>query len=150
MHSNSRTIIQLRNVLRRIRPTVQIRVLYRTAITIQNFFRIKDLTPRNLLSNVVYQVTCKDCNAQYIGKTIRHIEVRLNEHKKSTGLQSQSKSHIAEHARLTGHCINYEDFKVLGQANSDKILLIKESLYISKLKPTLNNNLTSVPLNLFT
>jgi hypothetical protein len=98
----------------------------------------------------VYQVSCKDCNAQYIGKTIRHIEVRLNEHKKSNGLQSQSKSHIAEHARITGHCIDYEDFRVLGQANSDKILLIKESLYIAKHKPTLNNNQTSVPLNLFT
>ena len=88
INNNTRAIFQLRTVLKRIRPTLTIRVLYRTALTIQNFFRVKDLTPKNLLSSVVYQVSCKDCNAQYIGKTIRHIEVRLTEHKKSGGLQN--------------------------------------------------------------
>jgi len=123
------------------------REVYETRIN--TFFKIKDLTPRNLQSHVVYEVKCAECNARYIGKTIRHIETRLNEHKKSSGLLSQSKSHIAEHASITGHHIDYDGFKVLGRANTDYVLTLKESLLIKKFSPSLNQNQTSVPLNLF-
>ena len=75
--------------------------------------------------------------------------MRLTELKNSGGLQSKAKSHVAKLAIITGHRINYEDFKVLGQANSNQVLLYKDTLYKAKLKPAFDINLTSVPSNLF-
>jgi len=98
---------------------------------------------------VVYQVQCLSCNARYVGKTIRHIEVRLNEHKKSIGLPPQSQSYIARHVLSTGHTVDYENFKILARAPTDYKLRIKESLIIKEHSPELNNNETSVQLNLY-
>ena len=93
-------------------------IIFSAASRLRNFFKVKDPTPRNLLSSVVYQVTCS-CNARYIGKTIRHVEVRLNEHKKSIGLSGQSRSHIQEHVANTGHAIDFSKFDILGRARTD-------------------------------
>ena len=134
--------------MRQIRPRSQVRVVFNTACRIRNFFKIKDATPRNLLSSVVYQVTCS-CNARYIGKTIRHIEVRLNEHKKPVGLSEQPRSHIQEHVACTGHAIDFSKFQILGRAKTDYKLKIFESLMIKSKTPELNNNETSVQLSLF-
>ena len=131
-----------------IRPRSRVRVVFNTASRIKDFFKVKDATPRNLLSSVVYQVTCS-CNARYIGKTIRHIEVRLNEHKKSIGLSEQSRSHIQEHVARTGHAIDFSKFQILGKAKTDYRLKIFESLMIKSKTPELNNNDTSVQLSLF-
>jgi hypothetical protein len=136
-------------LIRECSPRSRVQIVFRAAVRIKNFFQVKDRTPRNLLSNVVYQVQCASCNARYVGKTIRHIGVRLNEHKKSIGLPRQSQSHIARHTQTTGHAANYEDFKILARASTDYKLRIKESLIIKQYSPELNNNETSVQLNLF-
>ena len=88
-------------------------------------------------------------HARYIGKTIRHIEVRLNEHKKPIGLPEQSRSHIQEHVARTGHSIDFNKFQILGKAKTDYKLKIFESLMIKSKIPELNNNETSVQLSLF-
>jgi hypothetical protein len=115
----------------------------------KDLFVVKDRTPRNLLSMVVYQVKCMSCNARYVGKTIRHIEVRLNEHKKSIGLPLQPQSYIARHVVNTGHTVDYENFKILATASTDYKLRVKESIIIKEFAPELNNNETSVQLNLY-
>ena len=45
--------------------------------------------------------------------------------------------------------ISLDDFFVLSTCSSSFELLLRESLLISKLKPSLNANLTSVPLTLY-
>ena len=50
--------------------------------------------------------------------------------------------------KTTGHTANFEDFEILSSCPDDCELMIHESLLISKLKPTLNVQGSSIPLNL--
>ena len=124
--------------------------IYKGVKRISIFFKIKDNTPRNLQSNIVYAIKCKDCDAEYVGKTTQHIETRLYQHKMIKGsLHGQTQSHIMEHAFDYMHNIDWNNFSVLARASNDFQLKIKESLLIKQRNPTMNNNETSVELNLF-
>ena len=59
-------------------------------------------------------------------------------------------SNIRDHHQASGHPISPDDFSVLSTCSSSFELLLRESLLIStKLKPSLNANLTSMPLTLY-
>jgi hypothetical protein len=58
-------------------------------------------------------------------------------------------SGILAHIHTNKHQISPSDFKILSTASSEADLLIRESLFISKLNPTLNANIRSTPLELF-
>lgn len=45
---------------------------------------LKDKIPTLKKSNVVYQISCLDCNKTYIGETSRNLETRINEHRRDT------------------------------------------------------------------
>ncbi|CAF2075867.1 unnamed protein product, partial [Rotaria magnacalcarata] len=48
--------------------------------SISKFFPQKDQISRELQSNIVYLISCSECDSSYIGKTIRQASRRLNEH----------------------------------------------------------------------
>ena len=54
-------------------------------------------------------------------------------------------SNIRDHHQASGHPISPDDFSVLSTCSSSFELLLRESLLVSKLKPSLNVNLTSMP-----
>ena len=83
-------------------------------------------------SFVVYHIKCKDCNAEYIGKTRRVLSIRIKEHKEK--MESKVRQHIAQ----TSHSIDFDNVKILDRADTDCKLLVKEVLHIDKRKPTLN------------
>jgi hypothetical protein len=60
-------------------------------------------------------------------------------------------SGILAHIHTTKYQISPSDFKILStaSASSEADLLIRESLFICKLNPTLNANIRSTPLDLF-
>ena len=58
-------------------------------------------------------------------------------------------SSILTHNKKTGHSISLEDFAILSTAFSQFEVLLRESLLISKLNPSLNANINSFPLALF-
>ena len=101
-----------------------------------------------------YKYTCPDCFFGYIGETRRHVGSRIAEH---TGVSFATKkpivgdknSAIQRHIASTNHSTESDQFKVLCRAKSRFDLLIKESLYIARDLPALNNNVSSYPLNLF-
>ena len=47
---------------------------------IGSFFNFKDIIPFRARSYIVYKFSCGDCDITYIGKTARHLLVRLSEH----------------------------------------------------------------------
>ena len=53
------------------------------------------------------------------------------------------------HVEKSKHRGNFDDFKILGYTRNDFELLIKESLLITKLKPTLNKQTDNFKLELF-
>ena len=50
-------------------PFCKIKVIFKSATRLSNFFRFKDKVPFNLRSHVVYKFSCGRCNATYYGET---------------------------------------------------------------------------------
>ena len=152
-HGN-KVVWKLRQIIGRFFPQIEVRFIFKPLLRVQNFFQNKDPMPPSLLSNVVYKYTCSDCSIGYIGETRRHVGSRIAEH---TGVSFATKkpivgdknSAIQRHIASTNHSTESDQFKVLCRAKSRFDLLIKESLYIARDLPALNNNVSSYPLNLF-
>ena len=63
-------------------------------------------------SNVVYCISCKKCNIQYIGKTERELKERIGEHRGSINNDHIDKS-VSNHFNSAGHRIADFSFTVL-------------------------------------
>jgi len=49
---------------------------------LSSFIRVqKDPLPKLSKMNVVYKISCKDCDASYVGQTCRQLKTRISEHK---------------------------------------------------------------------
>ena len=134
-------------------PHLNIRFVFRSSTRISSFFPFKDKVPKFLRSGVVYLFKCQCCSASYVGQTTCHLHTRISEHlgiTPITGKPSSSPvmSSIFSHLNTTGHSANFDDFKILSSCSDSCELMNHESLLISKLKPSLNVQGSSIPLNL--
>ena len=133
-------------------PHKDIIVYFKPGLRISNFFRVKDKTPFELRSHVIYQYTCAGCNSSYVGQTARHLRHRIAEHSGTSHLtgkvmKSQCHSKIREHcAQCPGSDCSARQFKVLARGNTELELLVKERLLIDRHRPTLNGNVGSFEL----
>ena len=134
-------------------PHFNIRFVFRSSTRISSFFPFRDKVPKFLRSGVVYLFKCRCCFASYVGQTTRHLHARVSEHLGISPIMgkpssSPPMSSIFSHLKTTGHTANFDDIEVLFSCSDDCELMIHESLLISKLKPTLNAQGSSIPLNL--
>ena len=81
----------------------------------------------------------------YIGKTTRHLLVRMSEHlgishrtKKSRKYNPKQTTAIREHSRLCDHTGCFDDFKIITEGKTDFELLLKEALLVGKEQPILD------------
>ena len=136
---------------------IKVNVIWNSPRKIRNLFTFKDKLPTRLRSKIRF--TCNGCNSIYLGKTKRHFLVRAYEHlgiSLRTGKQftynpnNNNNSGILEHLHQSDECNgNLESFEIIGRANNDFYLRIKESLLIKRFKPTINSKEKSIPLRLF-
>ena len=106
-----------------------------------------------MFSFVVYNYTYGGCNAPYIGKTSRNLSIRISEHKglsyrTARMLSKPMNSSIREHSHDHDHVISKDNFHVLDSSTFDNDLLILESLWIWKKRPTLNDYSVSTKLEI--
>ena len=102
--------------------------------------------PKYLRSFVVNRFTCPGCNASYIGETTRHLTTRIKEH-----LETDSKSHIFKHLDINRKCEelrNAECFEIIDSATSSYRLKLKEAMYITWEKPSLNKQVKHVSISI--
>ena len=107
-----------------------------TSDKLRQIFSYKDSYPTVISSKVLYKFVCATCNAIYVGQTHRHPTSRIEEH-----FGRGKKSHIYQHLMSSTDCLNVcsrDCFSILDCARTKHQLRIKESLFISWLKPTLN------------
>ena len=114
-------------------------MLYKSYNTIGSNFSFKDKTPVDCLSNVVYKYTCECCKASYIGKTELQFRCRICQHlgiSARTGAELGVKvaSEIREHSLKCKTHINVDNFTILDTLQSNKGILILESLHQKILK----------------
>ncbi|CAF1542476.1 unnamed protein product [Didymodactylos carnosus] len=108
------------NLVKKVRPEIHIQPIPRPSPSVSTFFPVKDLIPKDLQSHIVYQLNCLDCEASYIGKTIRQIKRRLKEHGAPQPIKQSSLSHLSidtptstqevrRSARNTRKKVNYKE-----------------------------------------
>ena len=135
-------------------PFCKVKIAFKTSNRLKNYFSFKDVIPEPLRSCQIYNFTCGSCNASYIGKTFRHMKVRVSEHQgisPRTGkhLKGTLSTSVRDHMLDCNHMVAWDDFKVLGRESNHWLLEIKESLFIKRDRPSLNKNIYSQELFLF-
>ena len=89
---------QLARIGQEINPNSCIQIITKPPMTVGNYFSLKDPIPKNLCSRIIYHIKCLDCDAAYIGKTIRQATRRLKEHgdplNQNSGITSTTLSQI--------------------------------------------------------
>ena len=68
-------------------------------------------------TNVIYQVSCRDCGKQYVGQTGRRLSTRIHEHQLAVRRHDLS-SLISIHEDAEGHQFNLDEVKILARANT--------------------------------
>ena len=121
---------QIRRLIAKIAPCVELRLVFRAAQKLSCLTRLKSKLNVLSRSGVVYQISCTQCEAFYVGKTKRRLEQRVQEH---------------------SHQIDYSNPAVISVDNNDYRLQIKEALKIKDLKAynSLNANIRSCELKLW-
>ena len=145
---------RINSCLRKNFPVIDLKVVFQTKIRLSNLFNYKDKISKDLQSNLVYKFSCNICNDIYYGKTIRHFKVRSCEHLGLTPLtgkrvKTPKEGAILDHIIHSGHTPSFDDFSILVKDSNEFRLLIRESLLISRDNPSLNRNIQSIPLELF-
>ena len=142
-----KVINNFKNYLCKFLPkTVRPRFIYKGK-KIGSFFKLKDTIDTDHLSDLVYGYFDKEdpIIAHYVGETNVRYGTRTHEH-----VFTDKQSAIYKSSRVNSYEVSREDFRVIEKGYSAKIdRKIAEALYISKLKPKLNEQVKSYTLKLF-
>ena len=135
-------------------PACDLRVIPKVSLRMKNYFNFKDKIKRVLRSLLVYNFNCNSRNAEYIGKTKRRYRMRISKHigvSPLTGkcVKNSQTSGAHDHMLFCKTVVCPEGFSILANSSCNFKLEIQESILIKLLKPTLNKNISSVPLHLF-
>ena len=109
----------------------KIQIAYNTFKT-SHFFATKDKLSDCLKSSIVYKYTCDLCEGcTYIGETVRHFQVRKNEHLSGKPVPSEVSLHQ--------HVPKNSNFSIVCQTKHTKI---GEAIIYNKIPPgkRMNNN----------
>ncbi len=92
---------------------------------------IKDIKYQSL---AIYKIPCNTCGKCYIGKTMRILTHRINEHN-NVNKESAIQTHKRE---FPSHNIDANNIRIIDKADNNYKLLLKEMMHISLEKPELN------------
>jgi len=88
--------------------------------------------------NVVYKISCHDCEASYVGQTKRMLNTRISEHRSHIKRDSPQTSVITDHRLNCNRKFDWDNVEVLDEETNYKKRLISEIIHIKKQKRGLN------------
>lgn len=111
-----------------------IKVVARPNNTVRNhlFTQLKDKTPEESKSGVVYRVGCHDCSGIYIGETKQYLENRMNNHRYHIKKENVKHSALVAHAVNKKHKIDFDGVNILATENHTFKRKIHESVLIKR------------------
>ncbi|KAG5307112.1 PAX9 protein, partial [Acromyrmex insinuator] len=77
--------------------------------------------------NVVYRISCEDCDASYVDQTKRQLKTRLHEHVSDINISSKSPSVISNHHIEENHNFKWDKVEILDVEPSYNKRLISET-----------------------
>ena len=129
--------------IRRILTPLNIRTSFTPCKTLRNILvSAKDCTPPAKKKGIVYEIQCASCKESYIGQTGRTLEHRLKEHQRSLSTTElvYNTSAVAVHALKTGHCIDWNNAKVIDSSRDLYPRCYLESWHIKSRGSSLNRD----------
>ncbi|MEL6606496.1 MAG: hypothetical protein AAFP20_25215 [Cyanobacteria bacterium J06614_10] len=132
-------------------PQVEFNFIFMNSSRVQALLKHKDRLPVMLESGIVYSFKCGDCQATYIGSTVRALKTRASEHfsvSSRTGawLTRPPASTIRDHLNSCKYSRSLDQFTILDRQNNIDALRISESIEIDIRKPNLNCDQSAFPL----
>ena len=82
---------------------------------------------------VVYQLTCRDCEASYIGETERALKQRLKEHQKDS-------SPVGHHMGYSKHKVDSQNIRIIDRDSRWFQRGVRDAIQIRSRSPTLNRD----------
>ena len=146
---------EITKVLNKYFPQIKAIPVFYNNFKIKNFTTHKEKLAPSSESGIVYGYTCSSCQLAYVGSSKKTLLSRVHDHKGvsiRTGrpLSSPQFSAIRSHCETTcSNNISTSDFKILYRGKSETEIRIAESMFIKKLNPELNNDLSSFPLKFY-
>jgi len=112
---------------------------YRVLNSLGRFIKVHKDT-NNLLSNnnVVYKISCSDCNASYVGQTKRQLKTRLKEHSNNIKSDTSKHSVITQHILEYSHTFDWNNTKILDTECNFYKRSISEMLHIKEQENGIN------------
>jgi len=98
----------------------------------------KDRLPDFSKKNVVYKISCNDCDATYVGQTKRKLNTRITEHRNQINSKSSHKTVITEHRLRYNHEFDWTNVEILDKETFYWKRIISEMLNIQLQKNALN------------
>jgi len=89
-------------------------------------------------NNVVYKISCMDCDASYVGQTKRQLKTRIKEHYNNIRSTSSNPSVITEHILQHSHTFDWDNVKILDTENNYFKRSISEMIHIKEQSHGLN------------
>ena len=136
---------ELIEISRTCNKDIKLNVVFNSSVRMSNAFLFKNQIPKCLNSMLLYKFTGNTCNSVYIGKTKKHYLVRQSEHLglsvfTNKALRYSDKDATAIHKRChhQNHVNWTDNFTIMGKSVKNYFLQLKESLFILKLRPSLN------------
>jgi len=106
---------------------------YRTLNNLGSFVKVhKDTVETYANNNVVYKISCNDCEASYVGQTKRQLKTRVNEHFRNISSTSANPSVITEHTLQTSHSFDWKNVKILDTESNYFKRSISEMIHIKE------------------
>jgi len=104
----------------------------------------KDVDHTSLKNNVIYKISCNNCDATYVGQTKRQLRTRIREHKNNIKLDQSKHSVISEHIIKFNHSFDWDNdwdnAKVVDCESKFYKRIISEMIHIKEQKTSLNLN----------
>ena len=117
---------------------LNIRTVFNSSFTLQqSLVQVKNCTLADRKKEVVYKITCGDCEAVYIGETGRTLQKRVTKHKYA--VQGYDvKNGIAVHAWSKEHRVDWDSARVVALAPYTWERCVTEALHICQQASTMN------------
>ncbi|XP_044766187.1 uncharacterized protein LOC123322309 [Coccinella septempunctata] len=101
------------------------------------YSRLKDTTPKQFQSGIVYEISCKNCQDVYIGQTSQWLKSRLSLHR-SDIKKNNTRCALTKHAHEERHEIDLDNVRILEKSSKYNKRLILEMIHIKNNNNTVN------------
>ena len=93
--------------------------------------------------NVIYLITCKRCNSQYVGQTHQKVSNRMNSHQFDNFHHPGIFTNVSVHFNENGHTANDFSFAPIEKADAHSPRLLKETYWMHRLNTIFPNGMNS-------